>query len=40
MACIQVYGQGYQSPGDGGDIESTLDITDEPKIRNYHPIHD
>lgn len=29
MACIRVYGQGYQSPGDGGDIESTLDITDE-----------
>ena len=29
MATINIYGSGYQSPGDGGDIESTMDLTDE-----------
>ena len=29
MAYIVIYGQGYQSPGDGGDIESTMDLSDE-----------
>lgn len=29
MATIIIYGSGYQSPGDGGDIESTIEISDE-----------
>ena len=29
MATINIYGSGYQSPGDGGDIESTMDLSDE-----------
>ena len=29
MATIHIYGSGYQSPGDGGDIESTMYISDE-----------
>lgn len=28
MVTITIYGQGYQSPGDGGDIESTIGIKD------------
>ena len=29
MATIYIYGSGYQSRGDGGDIESSMDISDE-----------
>ena len=29
MATINIYGSGYQSPGDGGDIESIMEISDE-----------
>lgn len=28
MRTITIYGQGYQSPGDGGDIETTISIED------------
>ena len=27
MATINIYGSGYQSPGDGGDIESIMEIS-------------
>ncbi len=29
MATINIYGSGYQSPGDGGDIESIMEISIE-----------
>ncbi len=29
MATIYIFGSGYQSPGDGGDIESIMEISDE-----------
>ena len=29
MATINIYGSGYQSPGDGGDIESIMEISTE-----------
>ena len=29
MITITIYGQGYQSPGDGSDIQSTISIDDK-----------
>ncbi len=29
MVTVTIFGQGYQSPGDGGDIESTMWLSDE-----------
>ena len=29
MVLVTIYGQGYQSPSDGGDIESNLPLSDE-----------